>query len=136
MSRPVRVVSISKEFRFEAAHELPNHDGKCRNLHGHSYVFSVQLSGPVNTTEGASSEGMVLDFGEVSKVWKALEPKLDHRYLNEVLPLEYLPSTAENIARYLVDYFRTCIESEDGDNDVFVDSVTVFETATSSATAR
>lgn len=134
MNRPVRVVTISKEFRFEAAHELPNHDGKCRNLHGHSYVFTVQVSGPVNTTPNAPDEGMVMDFSRLSEVWKGLEPFLDHRYLNEVMPEQYLPSTAENIARYLVDFFREKLEVDDG--DTFVDSVTVFETATSSATAR
>ncbi|NES98612.1 MAG: 6-carboxytetrahydropterin synthase QueD, partial [Desertifilum sp. SIO1I2] len=34
---------IYKEFRFEAAHHLPHHDGKCRRLHGHSWVGRVQV---------------------------------------------------------------------------------------------
>ena len=134
MTRAVRVVTIGKEFRFEAAHVLPNHKGKCAQPHGHSYRFIVELSGPVSTVPGASDEGMVVDFGDVSAVWKGLEPRIDHRDLNQALPASYHPTTAENIARYLVDYFRDNLERDDA--DLFVDSVTVWETATSWARAR
>lgn len=131
----MRVVTIAKEFRFEAAHVLPNHQGKCAQLHGHSYIFQVSISGPVQNDPTAPDHGMVLDFAAVSAVWKGgLETHLDHRYLNDVLPPEYQPTTAENIARYLVDYFRDHLERDD--SDLFVDAVTVWETATSSATAR
>lgn len=36
---------VGKEFRFEAAHRLPRHDGKCRRPHGHSYVLWVEVEG-------------------------------------------------------------------------------------------
>ena len=48
--------SVTRCFTFEAAHQLPWHPGKCRNLHGHGYRLEVTVEGPVN------DDGMVLDF--------------------------------------------------------------------------
>lgn len=74
-------MKIGKDFSFEAAHRLQHHDGKCRNLHGHSYRVFVEIYGPDGTgalgTEG-SSEGMMFDFGLLSQWWKGIEPSLDH----------------------------------------------------------
>lgn len=87
-------ISITKQFRFEAAHTLPNHDGKCKNLHGHSYLLEVTISGAVNK-EGPK-EGMVMDFSDLSKVVDAeIISKWDHQYLNDILPFV---TTAENLA--------------------------------------
>jgi 6-pyruvoyltetrahydropterin/6-carboxytetrahydropterin synthase len=36
---------LAKEFRFEAAHQLPYHDGKCARLHGHSWHGVVYVAG-------------------------------------------------------------------------------------------
>jgi 6-pyruvoyltetrahydropterin/6-carboxytetrahydropterin synthase len=75
---------ICKRFTFDAAHMLPGHDGKCANLHGHTYVVEVEFEGPI--IESGPKAGMVVDFGDVKAVWKLhLEPLLDHRYLNETL---------------------------------------------------
>ena len=43
---------IGKLFKFEAAHRLPNHPGKCKNLHGHSYKLEVVVNGEVNFFSG------------------------------------------------------------------------------------
>ena len=124
---------VCKEFRFEAAHSLPNHDGKCRGLHGHSYRFQVECSGYVSDFAGAPDEGMVVDFGRLSAYWKKLEPGIDHRFLNDVIQVEFHPTTAENIARYLLTLFRAEFE----DTEVcHVDVVRVCETATAWAAAR
>jgi len=77
-------VSVTKIFRFEAAHRLPDHDGQCRNLHGHTYKVEVTVSGEIHTS--GPQNGMVIDFGRISKIWKTrLEPRLDHQYLNETI---------------------------------------------------
>ena len=41
-------VIVRRRFEFEAAHELPNHPGKCKNLHGHSYKLFVTVERPVD----------------------------------------------------------------------------------------
>ena len=40
-----KMFKISKEFSFDMAHLLDGHDGKCQNLHGHTYKLQVEISG-------------------------------------------------------------------------------------------
>lgn len=122
------VTRITKEFRFDAAHQLPRHNGKCRNLHGHTYTIRVTVEGEPKGLTGESDEGMVIDFGELSSVWKELEPYLDHRFLNESIPALQGTTTAERLAAWLFDQFALNLPS------VSVYDVTVFETPTSWAT--
>ncbi len=75
---------IRKQFKFEAAHVLPFHNGKCARLHGHSYRLDVTVGGPLR--EEGPERGMVMDFSALSAVVKeAVVEKLDHCYLNEII---------------------------------------------------
>ena len=38
-------IRITKKFTFEAGHALYGHNGKCKNIHGHSYKLSVTVLG-------------------------------------------------------------------------------------------
>jgi 6-pyruvoyltetrahydropterin/6-carboxytetrahydropterin synthase len=120
---------ITKTFRFEAAHRLPNHRGKCSQPHGHGYRVDVALYGEVRPADGTSEEGMVMDFADVSAAWKVLEPRLDHRDLNEALAGDVDVTTAECIAHWLFGRFTEMLGDE-------VTSVTVWETETCRATVR
>jgi 6-pyruvoyltetrahydropterin/6-carboxytetrahydropterin synthase len=85
-------VQIRKQFKFEAAHVLPHHPGKCSRLHGHSYRLDVTLEGPL--TGAGPAAGMIVDFEVLSQVVKSgVVAELDHRSLNEVMP----NPTAENV---------------------------------------
>lgn len=82
--------SVTRAFTFEAAHQLPWHTGKCRNLHGHSYRLEVTVSGPIG------DDGIVIDFAEVRRVVEAeIIARFDHTYLNDLLD----NPTAELIAQ-------------------------------------
>ena len=71
---------ISKTFSFNAAHKLPNYNGKCANLHGHTWKLIVSLEGEVQ------EDGMVIDFKDIKKqVNEKVLDKLDHSYLNEIV---------------------------------------------------
>jgi 6-pyruvoyltetrahydropterin/6-carboxytetrahydropterin synthase len=121
---------IGKQFTFEAAHNLPEHEGKCRGVHGHSYTVEVRVSGEPERSMHVSNSGMVVDFGDLSTIWKnEIEPSLDHQFLNESIGREYLPPTAENIARNIFDWFDAITSF--GDQGRL--GVTVWETATSYA---
>ena len=61
-------IRITKEFGFEMAHALRFHNGPCRNIHGHSYHLTVTVLGSLVSKEGDSSQGMVMDFGDLKKI--------------------------------------------------------------------
>ncbi|NJP12528.1 MAG: 6-carboxytetrahydropterin synthase QueD [Leptolyngbyaceae cyanobacterium RU_5_1] len=92
---------IYKEFRFEAAHHLPHHTGKCGRLHGHSWVGRVYIQGN-KLIEDGSQQGMLLDYGEIKQyIEPLLERYLDHHYLNQTTGL--LNPTSEAIARWVFE---------------------------------
>lgn len=57
------MLRLTKRFRFEAAHAILNYDGPCSNIHGHSYVLEVTVTGPKQ-----EDTGMVVDFKVIKKV--------------------------------------------------------------------
>ena len=63
-------IRITKEFRFETGHALYGYDGKCRNVHGHSYHLSVTITGTPIAEEGHKKLGMVMDFGDLKAIVK------------------------------------------------------------------
>jgi 6-pyruvoyltetrahydropterin/6-carboxytetrahydropterin synthase len=90
---------IFKEFRFEAAHILPRHGGKCSRLHGHSWVGRVYIKGH-HLQETGSSQGMIMDYGDIKKYLQPLlDEYLDHYYLNDTTGLEN--PTSEAIAKWI-----------------------------------
>ena len=124
--------TLTKEFKFEAAHKLVGHDGKCARLHGHSWKAKVVLQGHSLAGHGPK-EGMLADYGDVKKVVDPLVDKfLDHRYLNETLKTDR--PTSEFVARWLYEK----LEGEFGRADTGVlvlanlVAVEVEETCTSS----
>jgi 6-pyruvoyltetrahydropterin/6-carboxytetrahydropterin synthase len=74
-------MTIFREFRFEAAHRLPDAPPghKCRRLHGHSYRLVVHVEGPIEP-----ATGWVMDFSELRAVVDPVIGQLDHQYLNEI----------------------------------------------------
>lgn len=91
--------SVEKSFQFDAAHALPNHAGKCRRLHGHTWRCTVTLEGEYLQREG-SSTGMLADFGDIKKVMQPLlDNYLDHDFLNETTELRH--PTSEMLARWI-----------------------------------
>ena len=109
-------MKIAKEFHWEMGHRLPFHNGKCKNLHGHSYKCMVELTGDPD------SNGMVIDYFDVKKVIGPIINELDHSFMvckddMEVIEvLEKLNSqkvvvdfetTAENICLFLLDRIKS-----------------------------
>lgn len=63
-------IRITKEFTFETGHALYGYDGKCRNVHGHSYKLAVTVIGsPIQETSHVKL-GMVIDFGDLKAIVK------------------------------------------------------------------
>jgi 6-pyruvoyltetrahydropterin/6-carboxytetrahydropterin synthase len=111
-------VRLVHEFRFEAAHRLPNvpEGHKCARLHGHSFRVELAVAGPVD-----ARTGWFMDFGELYRLWSPLYDQLDHRYLNEVPGLEN--PTSEVLAHFLWGKLKPHLPS--------LVRVTLFETCES-----
>lgn len=110
-------ITVTKIFTFDAAHDLPGYDGKCRQLHGHTYTLEVEVSGPplekdptlnltVPTLSVPTYESMVADFGDIKKVvQQKIIDRLDHHYLNSVEGLPQ-PSTAEHMVEWIAEQLK------------------------------
>lgn len=115
-------LSITKIYRFEAAHQLVGHEGKCARLHGHSYKLEVTVTGSV--IRQGSSEGMVIDFGDLSAVVeREIISQWDHYNLNELVNFR---TTAENLT---LEAFSRLEKA-----GLSVSKVTLWETAKAYAT--
>ena len=64
------VIRITKKFTFETGHALFGYDGKCKNIHGHSYKLFVTVSGKPISDNSHPKFGMVIDFGDLKKIVK------------------------------------------------------------------
>ena len=63
-------IRITKQFTFETGHALYGYDGKCKNVHGHSYKLSVTVIGTPITDNTNVKFGMVIDFSDLKKIVK------------------------------------------------------------------
>lgn len=63
-------IRITKQFTFETGHALYGYDGKCRNVHGHSYKLAVTVIGTPITDSTNVKFGMVIDFSDLKKIVK------------------------------------------------------------------
>lgn len=96
-------IEVVKEFSFDAAHCLPEHSGKCKNLHGHTYKLMVGIAAPSSSLN--FNKGMVVDFGDLKKIVnESVVNKLDHSFLNNIYENEFPRNcpTAENMVVWIV----------------------------------
>jgi 6-pyruvoyltetrahydropterin/6-carboxytetrahydropterin synthase len=118
-----KMYSITKWFGFESSHVLYGlpEGHKCGRLpsHGHSYRVAVTLK-----SQNLLSNGFVVDYADFDFFKKYIDDEIDHRFLNEVLPIQ--PS-AENLAKYFFDWIYLELQ-ELNLNPEFLYSVTVKET--------
>ncbi len=127
-------MKIAKEFHWEMGHRLPEHFGKCKNIHGHSYRMIVELEGEVEES------GMVMDYYDLKKIVEPIVEKLDHAFMvykedKEIISfLEKMKSkmvvvesqsTVENICKY----FLNEIKKTNFPQNVKKVSVRIYETA-------
>jgi 6-pyruvoyltetrahydropterin/6-carboxytetrahydropterin synthase len=86
-------VTLARRFRFDAAHRLPHHPGRCRHLHGHGYEMEVLCRGPIHP-----ATGMLVDFADLeAEVEERVLRLVDHTDLNRLLE----NPTAENLVVWI-----------------------------------
>lgn len=104
-------IRITKQFSFETGHALYGYDGKCKNVHGHSYKLSVTVSGKPISDNTNVKFGMVIDFGDLKKIVKEeIVDVFDHATVfNKNTPHVELATELKNRGHHiiLVDYQPT-----------------------------
>src|SRR5262245_21992536 len=69
--------TISRRIEIDAAHRVPGHTGKCRNLHGHRYLVEAVCAGEL--AEDGHEGGMVMDFAFLKEEMVAvIDAECDH----------------------------------------------------------
>lgn len=104
-------IRITKQFNFETGHALYGYDGKCKNVHGHSYKLSVTVIGNPITEISNVKYGMVIDFSDLKKIVKEeIVDVFDHATVfNQNTPHIELAKELKNRDHHviLVDYQPT-----------------------------
>jgi len=104
-------IRITKQFSFETGHALYGYDGKCKNVHGHSYKLSVTVIGTPITDSNNVKFGMVIDFSDLKKIVREeIVDVFDHATVfNKNTPHVELAQELKNRGHHviLVDYQPT-----------------------------
>ncbi|MEM0576170.1 6-pyruvoyl trahydropterin synthase family protein [Flavobacterium polysaccharolyticum] len=104
-------IRITKKFSFETGHALYGYDGKCKNVHGHSYKLSVTVIGSPITDRSNVKLGMVIDFTDLKKIVKEeVVDQFDHATVfNQTTPHVELAKELKDRGHHviLVDYQPT-----------------------------
>ena len=104
-------IRITKQFSFETGHALYGYDGKCKNVHGHSYKLSVTGIGKPIVDRSNVKFGMVIDFTDLKKIVKEeIVDQFDHATVfNETTPHIELAKELKTRGHHviLVDYQPT-----------------------------
>ena len=136
------MTTVTKSVKFDAAHILTNHNGLCKNLHGHTYRVEISVS-----QDGGDGSDMVIDFKDLKRIATGVIcERFDHAFIyntasegereiasvveKHAMRTVALPfrSTAENLARYFYGELEEHIPG--------LSAVRVWETADSCAEYR
>ncbi len=112
---------LSVQGDIASAHFLPGYEGKCKNLHGHTWKVEVSI-----VSNLLDDIGMVADFRVLKKQLKNFLIPMDHVCLNDLPYFQEVNPTTENIAKYIYQNFAAVVAP------LKVSSVRVWESDVSS----
>ena len=133
------MITVTKTVKFDAAHVLTNHQGLCKNLHGHTYRVDVSVAQTAD-----DGRDMVIDFKDLKRIaTETICDRFDHAFIYNTessgereiaavvekngMRTVALPfrSTAENLARHFYGALKPLVSG--------LSAVKVWETADSCA---
>lgn len=109
--------SLTVKDHFDAAHNLYDYPGECRNLHGHTWDVEVTV-----VSSELDGLGLVCDFKDLKKALREVLNRYDHTYINENAPFDSISPTAENLAREICAHLSDILPKQ-----VKVKEVAVWE---------
>jgi 6-pyruvoyltetrahydropterin/6-carboxytetrahydropterin synthase len=119
---------VSVEDSFAAGHALRGYRGKCENPHGHNYKVQITLHG-----EQLDNIGLLFDFKDLKLAMNDIIERLDHKFINDIVPFTDLNPSAENMAKYFYDEINVLLRDKTSGR-VKVKLVRMWETDTTVAT--
>ena len=130
--------TIKRSVETDTGHRVPNHKSKCKHLHGHRYRFEAEIEGDVVQQSGVSDEGMLMDFGDISKIlMEHVHDVIDHAFVlyqgdeeaklacdamgegHRTVIVPFIP-TAENLAKWAFEQVEPHIKSVYGNRLILV----------------
>lgn len=107
------MIYITKKFHFEAAHALAGYDGKCRNIHGHSYELQVTVKGEPIDEPGNPKNGMVIDFHDLKRIVnEEVVERLDHSFIiGTNMPEDFVESAKRNFDKIVSVAYQPTTEN-------------------------
>tara|TARA_R110001592_G_scaffold307299_2_gene580819 strand:- start:347003 stop:347437 length:435 start_codon:yes stop_codon:yes gene_type:complete len=117
---------VNKLFKWEMAHVLDFHDGKCKNIHGHTYQLEVGIKGSVKPLANKPDSGMIIDFTVLKNIVnEQIVAKLDHTLViwekskwlekceghTQLMTMPVQP-TVENLLMWIVEQLLAALPSE------------------------
>ncbi|MCD7959772.1 MAG: 6-carboxytetrahydropterin synthase QueD [Ruminococcus sp.] len=129
---------------FDSAHFLSGYQGKCANLHGHTWRIDVEIASEQLEWEG-EKRGMLLDFNDLKKIVKNLADSFDHTLIYEENTLQN--TTVEALSaegfhlttvpfRPTAECFAKHFYTNLKDSGLPIYRITVYETPNNCATYR
>ena len=128
--------TIKRYVETDTGHRVPNHKSKCKHLHGHRYRFEAEIEGDVVQQSGVSDEGMLMDFGDISKIlMEHVHDVIDHAFVlyqgdeeaklacdamgegHRTVIVPFIP-TAENLAKWAFEQVEPHIKSVYGNRSM------------------
>lgn len=137
------MITITKIFRFEAAHAIHLYPGECGQIHGHSYELHVTVQAKQSLDQFIEGQGIILDFKELKNIVQhKVISQFDHKlvlskaYLSEskcrFLPGELVvfdvEPTAENLVWFMSNQIKSVLPKH-----VHLYSLKLWETSSSYA---
>ncbi len=108
---------IAVDSHFASSHQIVGYDGKCSNMHGHTWKIKVEVS-----TGNVDKIGICYDFKSLKELINSVVGQLDHQNLNQLPPFKDKNPTAENIAYYLYHEIQEILPES-----VEMNQITVWE---------
>ena len=138
------MLTITRKLEFDTGHRIPDHNSQCRNLHGHRYTLLITLTGDVVEKDGASDNGMIMDFGDIKALANQYLVDLwDHAFIvyekdiavraflesmpdHKTVVIDRVP-TVENLAQIAFDILKEVYHDRYG-RHMSLTKITLYET--------
>ena len=119
--------TLTVEETFAAAHQLRGYQGKCENMHGHTWKAALSIAG-----DQLNNIGLLVDFQDIKAVLREITAMFDHKNINELPPFDVINPSSENLSKFFYDEAVRRFAAKTP--TLKVSSVTVWESPTACCT--